>query len=85
MPIIHDEPTLTEECQAVEHEFPGWHVWHSDAGEIYATHVRTPRQMEALESWTLLWAGAGVTVFAHSPALARYAIARYQRCGEVAA
>lgn len=30
-------PTLTEELQAVEANHPGWHVWKSDGGRIWAT------------------------------------------------
>jgi hypothetical protein len=41
-------PSLTPEQKpadierAIEAEFPGWHVWHSDAGRPYATRVHFP-------------------------------------------
>jgi len=33
--------------EAIEEEFPGWAVWHSDAGIWYATWVGAPASRSA--------------------------------------
>jgi hypothetical protein len=61
----YTEPTVTEELHAVNHDYPGWHSWHSDEGRIYATRCRA--------GW------CGTTLDAPTPALMRYEIAMQDR------
>ena len=64
--------TLTEERRQVEAHHPGWHVWTSDAGKPYATHVYHDET------------GCGATVDAPGFALIGYAIAAYEHEREMA-
>lgn len=52
------EPTLTEILRAIEAAHPGWHVWKSDGGMLWATTVTHSPYGQA---------GAGYTVDAGSP------------------
>jgi hypothetical protein len=82
--ITADGPTLTGELAAISKD-TGWHAWHSDAGEMYATHSLTRDEMHAIEAAWLRdnptpngvapLAGSGVTVHAPTPQLLRYQIA----------
>jgi len=58
--------TLTEECKAIERACPGWHVWRSDEGKVYATRV---------SHGTL---GCGVTIPCHGIGRAPHEIAEYE-------
>jgi hypothetical protein len=69
--------SLHAELQAVEQEFPGWHLFASDTGQIWA--VTTENHA----------GGSGTTLEAPSPALMRHEIAGQQHrwhctCGSAA-
>jgi len=40
-------PGLIADLAAVEQSFPGWHVWLSDEGRVYAVRIRTSADMAA--------------------------------------
>lgn len=54
---------LCDELHAVEDDYPGWHVWKSSAGRIWAA---TPENHTG---------GSGTTLDAPTPDLMRHAIA----------
>jgi hypothetical protein len=86
--------TLLGELAAIS-EDTGWHAWHSDSGDMYATHSLTRAEMHAIEAAWLrdnptldgaaLLAGSGVTVHAPTPQLLRYEIAVSQHESRLAA
>lgn len=62
---------LRDELRAVEHDCPGWHLWLSDAGRVWAVHVLTPAEQASPGA-----AGANATtVTAPTPELIRHEIA----------
>jgi len=74
MPIIH-EATLVEEEQAVEHQYPHFHVWHSDGMRIYATRTFTGGEITEIARRTHLRVPASVTLDAPTPQLIGHVIA----------
>ncbi|HEY5397603.1 MAG TPA: hypothetical protein VIL16_19625 [Trebonia sp.] len=68
---------LHADLMAVDKEFPGWHCWTSDAGTIYATHIRSRSEMTIIEGIRGLHSGSGVTLDAPTPLMMRQAIACY--------
>jgi len=68
---------LHADLMAVEQACPGWHVWVSDAGTIYATHIRSRSEMTIIEGIRGLHSGSGVTLDAPTPLMMRQAIACY--------
>lgn len=67
--------SLSTELRAVEHDYPGWHLFTSDTGRIWAATTENHA------------GGSGTTLDAPSPDLMRHAIAEQQHqwmCGYVA-
>jgi hypothetical protein len=73
-PAFPPPPALSEELAAVEHDYPGFHCWHSDQGVAHATtcECHDPE-------------GCGTTLTAPTPALLRHEIAAQVREWAVAA
>ena len=67
--------SLRAEMSAVETEYPGWHLWLSDAGKVWATHVLTAVEMTVAVLAAGPFVADAVTVTAPTPALARHEIA----------
>lgn len=77
MTITTGTAPVSLELRAIEREFPGWHLFASDAGTIWA--VTTENHA----------GGSGTTLDAPSPALMRHEIAEQQHrwhctCGSAA-
>jgi hypothetical protein len=67
---------LHAELAAAEAQFPGWHLWVSDAGTIWATRVLTRIEQAALQVRSGgLSAAGGTTLSAPTPDLMRHEIA----------
>ena len=81
IPDVPPDPGLTggftADLIAVEQAFPGWNVWLSDEGRIYATHILTASEMTAIQRQYSLSAGSGVTLDAATPAEIRGKIGRH--------
>lgn len=86
---LDDAPSLSDELAAVDHDWPGWHAWHSDEGRIYAAHACGPAEIEALQPAGAgvgngTFTASGVTLFAPTPDMIILAIAEYQHAAEAA-
>ena len=67
---------LHADLMAVEQDYPGWHVWLSDTGTVYATHVLSRIEQAALRVRSGgLTAAGGTTLSAATPDLMRHEIA----------
>lgn len=63
------------QAQAISRRYPGWSVWASNSGRVYAAHCRASAEMAALRAVTgTRWCGSGVTVSAVSAGLIGAAI-----------
>ena len=58
---------LSDELRAVEQDFPGWHLYPSDAGRIWASTTENHD------------GGSGTTLDANTPQAMRYEIAVQER------
>jgi hypothetical protein len=75
--ITSGDAPVSLELRAIEREFPGWHLFPSDAGRIWAVTTHTHA------------GGSGTTLDAETPALARQQIAEQEHlwhctCGTAA-